>query len=76
MQENGSCEHVKIVIMLEMMAQSLYWIKILLFSDTCDESENPDDEFMIKCCSCDIALENAEMLSKLESKVSHLDPSQ
>ena len=45
-------------------------------SDTCDDNENPGDDFVMNCDGCDIRLENADILSNLESKVSHLEPSQ
>ena len=41
-----------------------------------DETENPGDDFVMNCDGCDIRLENADILSNLESKVSHLEPSQ
>ena len=45
-------------------------------SDTCDETENPGDDFVMNCDGCDIRLKNADILSSLESKVSHIEPSQ
>ena len=45
-------------------------------SDKCDDTENPGDDFVMNCDGCDIRLEKADILSNLESKVSHLDPSQ
>ncbi len=45
-------------------------------SDTCDETENPGDDFVMNCDGCDIRLENADILSNLETKVSHLEPQQ
>ncbi len=45
-------------------------------SDTCDGNKNPGDDFHMNCDGCDIRLENADILSNLESKVSHLEPSQ
>ena len=39
-------------------------------SDTCG------DDFVMNCYGCDIRLENADILSNLESEVSHLQPSQ
>ncbi len=47
-----------------------------LTSDTCDERENPGHDFVMNCDGCDIRLENADILSNLESKVSHLESSQ
>ncbi len=49
--------------------------RITVTSDTCDESENPGDDFMVDCGAFDIRLENAGILDNLESK-SHLEPSQ
>ncbi len=34
------------------------------------------DDFVMNCNGCAIRLENADILSNLESKVSHLKPSQ
>ena len=45
-------------------------------NDTCDETVNPGDDFVMNCYSCDIRVENADILSNLESKVSHLEPIQ
>ena len=45
-------------------------------SDTCGYNENPGDDFVMNCGGCDIRLENADILSNLESKVSHLETSQ
>ncbi len=45
-------------------------------SETCDDNENPGDDFVMNCDGCDIRLENADIPSNLESKVSHLEPSQ
>ncbi len=45
-------------------------------SDTCGESENPGDDFVMNCDGSDIRLENADILSNIESKVSHIEPSQ
>ena len=45
-------------------------------NDTCDDNENSGDDFVMNCDGCDIKLENADILSNLESKVSHLEPSQ
>ncbi len=39
-------------------------------NDTCDESENPGDDFVMDCSGCGIRLENADILSNLEAKVS------
>ncbi len=43
---------------------------------TSDDNENPGDNFVMNCDGCDIRLEDADILSNLESKVSHLEPSQ
>ncbi len=45
-------------------------------SDTCDDSDNPGEDFVINGHGCNLRLENADMLSNLESKVSHLESSQ
>ena len=45
-------------------------------SDTCHGTENPGDDFVINCDGCDIRLENADILSTIESKVSQVEPSQ
>ena len=45
-------------------------------NDTCNDSENSGDDFVMNCDGCDIKLENADILSHLESKVSHLESSQ
>ena len=45
-------------------------------SDTCDETVNPGDDFVMKCDGCDIRLKNADIQSNFEFKVSHLEPSQ
>ena len=50
-----------------------------LFTTTIDasgECETPGDYFVIDGGGCDIKLKNADILSNLESKVSHLEPSQ
>ncbi len=45
-------------------------------SDTCDGNANPGDDVVMTCDICDIRLENSDILSNVESKVSHLGPSQ
>ncbi len=45
-------------------------------SDTSDDNENPGDDFVMNCDGYDIRLENADILSNLESKVSHFETSQ
>ncbi len=47
-----------------------------LLSLSCDDNEKPGDDFVLNCDGCEIRLENADILSNLESKVSHLEPSQ
>ncbi len=37
---------------------------------------NPGDDFVMDNDGCDMRMENADTLSNLESKVSHLEPSQ
>ncbi len=44
--------------------------------DTYDKNENPGDDFVIGSAGCNIGSENADILSNLESKVSHIEPSQ
>ena len=45
-------------------------------SDASDDSENPGYDSVMSCDGCDIRLENADILSNLESKFSHLQPIQ
>ncbi len=45
-------------------------------SDTCDDNVNPGEDIVMNCNGCDIRLGNADTLSPLKSKVSHLEPSQ
>ncbi len=44
-------------------------------SDTSDERESPCDDFLIDSGGCNIRLGNVNILSNLESNVSHLEPS-
>ncbi len=48
----------------------------IVTDDAQDKCVNPGDDFVINSGCCDIIVENADILSNLESKVSHLVRSQ